>query len=104
MKSAKNEGVPVNPAEEAVEAYSESLKRVRALRAEWARLGEPLTAEGGATGRAVVAHPVLREIREEEKLADRLRQGLLVKRMGRPPEAIVEPKLGRAPSQLRAVK
>jgi len=104
MKSAKTKGVRADPAGDAVEAYEAAVKRVRMLRAEWARLGEPLTAEGGATGRALVTHPILREIREEEKLADRLRQGLLVKRMGRPPEAVVEPKLGRAPSQLRAVK
>jgi predicted TPR repeat methyltransferase len=45
--------------EDARERYARALELAKRIRVEWARLGCPLTTDGGSTGKAVVAHPVL---------------------------------------------
>lgn len=89
-------------AKDAVEAYEKAVERAVILRGAWEELGKPAMSEG-STGQAV-PHPLLKAINEAEVIADRLRERLVSKRQGRPPEAVVEPGLGKAPSQLRAVK
>lgn len=56
--------------------YLAALERESALRKHWESEGRPLTAEGGATGRAPVTHPLLREIREAEAHSERMGRAL----------------------------
>ena len=42
------------------------------LRKEWVRLKKPATQFGGATGRTIQAHTLVKEIQAAEKLADML--------------------------------
>jgi hypothetical protein len=56
-----------DPGEDAVERYACAVELVGRIRAEWAKLGCPLTAEGGATGRAVVTHPLLLLLHNAER-------------------------------------
>jgi hypothetical protein len=44
---------------------------VEHIRSEWESLGCPLTAEGGATGRAVVTHPLVLLLQNAERDAQR---------------------------------
>lgn len=71
---------------DAKERYQAQVALVRALRLEWQQLGAPLTAEGGATGRAIVTHPLVVAIQDAEMKADRLARSLTsrVQKVGRP--------------------
>src|SRR5437868_330857 len=64
--------------------YADAVARRALLLAEWRRLGEPLLGEGGATGRAVVPHPLMRMLSEADQLCDRLEKSLGLRGRGRP--------------------
>lgn len=54
---------------DAIARYARAVDRVARLREEWIADGRPLTTEGGATGRAIVEHPLLSAIDKAEKTA-----------------------------------
>jgi hypothetical protein len=43
----------------AVDDYARAVSRADRLHTEWRRLGKPVTAIGGSTGRTLVPHPLL---------------------------------------------
>ena len=92
--------------EDAWGRYQEQVALVKALRAKWVRLKKPLTALGGATGRADVIHPLVAEIQDAEMRADRLLKSCLEKRkVGRPRGAASAPDRQQQPSmRIRRVK
>jgi len=59
-------------ADQAVVRYEAAMSRRAAIEKEWKRLGKPLLTEGGATGRAVVPHPLVKMLAEADALCDRL--------------------------------
>jgi hypothetical protein len=69
--------------EDAVERYERAVELVQRIRAEWAKLGCPLTAEGGATGRAVVTHPLVLLLQNAERDAQRFSHEVAVQSSGR---------------------
>jgi hypothetical protein len=88
--------------EDAIRAYYGALERVGLLREEWERQGKPLLGVGSAG--QDIPHALLKAIREEEMLADRLRDRIAKKHMGRPPEAVmqsflVKPRITRNPNR-----
>ena len=102
-------GVTVE-AREVLDAYAHAADRAAALRAEWAACGRPLTGLGGATGQAVVSHPLLMAIDKADEAVRRLAHELTLT----PGSARQAPKRGRPPGRdpvaalglggLRAVK
>lgn len=84
--------------------YEDQLELVKLLRAEWEKLGKPLLAKGGATGKADVPHPLVKMLSDAEALAHRFGQQIKGKKLpGRPPVAV--PAIAASPAQkLRAVK
>jgi hypothetical protein len=60
-----------DPSEDARERYARAVELVERIRAEWEGLGRPLTAEGGATGRAVVTRPLVVLLQNAERDAQR---------------------------------
>ncbi len=79
------------PFEDAMAAYEAAVERAEILRKEWDDLGRPVMAQGGATGRAPVPHPLIRAIQEAEVIAHKLREPLLKKHAGPEPSAVVQP-------------
>lgn len=61
---------------DAEDRYALQVEIVAALRARWERAGKPMTSKGGATGRAVVTHPLLVELQAALLKADRLERSL----------------------------
>jgi hypothetical protein len=57
--------------EDAVERYERAVELVERVRKEWERLDCPLTAEGGATGRAVMTHALVLLLQNAERDAQR---------------------------------
>jgi hypothetical protein len=55
--------------DELVNRYARAVDDAANLRKQWETLGSPGLAEGGATGSAQVAHPLLKQVQEAEKLA-----------------------------------
>jgi hypothetical protein len=88
-------------AETAIENLIEAQKRLEKVRDAWEEEGCPVTTLGGATGRAVIAHPILEELRQLEKHVAHLRSKLWPGLAGRPAEAVPEPvvSLGPPPSK-----
>lgn len=64
-----------------VDQYARAVDDVDHLRSAWNALGRPAMTDGGATGKAEVAHPLIRQIHEAEKLAASLAEnvGLTIK-------------------------
>ena len=54
---------------DAIERYVNAVEDVVTLRTQWDAIGRPGLTAGGATGSAEVAHPLVRQIHEAEKLA-----------------------------------
>ena len=77
---------------EAVEEYAHAIHRVDVLRAAWRKTGEPATTHGGATGAAIVPHPLVAMIGAAEKQAHELGTSL-----GLTPDGLrkVKPRAGR---------
>lgn len=65
--------------EDAVERYSNAVELAKRIRAEWAKLGCPLTTEGGATGKAVVTHPLVTLLLNVERDAQRFSHEVAVR-------------------------
>ncbi len=71
------EGVsPKDGREDARERYLAAVARRARIEAEWIKLGSPVTSNGGATGRALVPHPLLKTLAEADGLCDRLERSL----------------------------
>lgn len=64
-------GQPVERFEDALRRYGRTVDLAARLRAEWRALGEPVTAQGGATGQALVPHPLVKMLGEAERDAAR---------------------------------
>jgi hypothetical protein len=77
--------------QEAWDAYESQARLLEELELAYDELGRPATTEGGATGRAIVPHPLIREIREQSKHVDSLRTALRKKHRGPQPSAVVTP-------------
>lgn len=72
--------------------YRAAVARRAQIEREWGELGSPTTALGGATGRALVPHPMVRMLQEADTLCDRLAQALTRRAApGRPPGAVSAP-------------
>ena len=85
--------------------YERARELAAAIRAEWEQLGCPLLGEGGATGRALVPHPLVKMLAEAERDADRFGRVLKKSHSGPAPAAVVSARIGRSPRQkLRAVR
>ena len=65
----ERQGHDVNLMEELIDRYARAVDDAGNLRKQWEALGSPGLAEGGATGSAQVAHPLLKQVQEAEKLA-----------------------------------
>jgi hypothetical protein len=88
--------------EAAVEAWQIADARAAEIRAAWREAGSPMVTSGGATGKAVVAHPLLREMELAERHAARLRELVRKRQMGRPPTAVIGGRIASPSSRLRA--
>jgi hypothetical protein len=88
-------------AETAIENLIEAQKRLESVRDAWEVEGCPVTTLGGATGRAVIAHPMLEELRQLERHIAHLRSKLWPGAAGRPPESVPDAvvALGPPPSK-----
>lgn len=85
--------------------YLAAVERERLLRARWVRLRKPVTSKGGATGKALVVHPLLREIQYAEAHAQKLGRELgkvAQEGRGRPKASSSAPDRAR-PGTLRVV-
>ncbi len=69
---------------DAADRYAEACFRRQLLVKAWDELGRPILGEGGATGRAIVAHPLIAMLREADASCDRLSNALKVAQKGRP--------------------
>lgn len=76
---------------ESQQRYADAMHRREVLLARWVELGEPLLAEGGATGKALVPHPLVRMLSEADQLCDRLGKTVRVRDVGRPVGATSAP-------------
>lgn len=69
--------VKVNPDDDpkikdAKTRYISQCELIQVLRTEWVKLKRPATQFGGATGRTIQVHTLVKEIQAAEKLADML--------------------------------
>ncbi|MFN0092909.1 MAG: P27 family phage terminase small subunit [Acidimicrobiales bacterium] len=81
-------GVEPGAFSEAVDAYVRAMEDVERFRQVWDEVGRPVTTEGGATGSAVVPHPLVGMIETAERRASDTLARLLL-----------EPKAARAGSK-----
>ena len=72
------------------ERYELQVAIVVQLAAEWEAEGRPTTTLGGATGRSLVAHPLLRQLQDAMIRAERL-DPARNRRQGRPVGALSAP-------------
>ena len=90
---------------EAEARYRRAGELVEKIRARWMEEGEPLTTQGGATGRALVPHPLVKMLAEAERDADRYSRALMRRHPGPDPVAAVTAEVGLSPAaELRAVR
>jgi hypothetical protein len=74
-----------DPRVDAVQRYERAVELAETVRTEWAKLGCPLTTEGGATGKAVVTHPLVLLLLNVERDAQRFSHEVPVQNcLGRP--------------------
>jgi hypothetical protein len=78
-----------DPDQDALDAYLAAEERRLAILEVWEEEGRPLTSVGH-TGQPVV-HPLMKLIAEAEVIADRLRERVRPKRLGREPTAVISP-------------
>ncbi len=69
---------------DAVAHYADAVERRALLVAAWEELGRPVLGEGGATGRALVPHPLIAMMREQDILCERLGRAVKQAVRGRP--------------------
>jgi hypothetical protein len=82
------------------------MERRELILAEWQKLGRPVLALGGQTGRNTVPHPLIGMLREADLLCDRLGKSARrpFSRAGRPVGAVSAPDRAEPPRlTLRAV-
>lgn len=85
------------------ELHAQAVDLVGRIEAEWESLGRPLTTEGGATGRALVPHPLVKMLQEARRDVDRFARALRRRHSGPVPSAV--PGIVPSPAaKLRAVK
>ncbi len=87
---------------DAAERYAEACDRRALLVETWVELGRPVLGEGGATGRAIVPHPLIAMIREADASCDRLSNALKVAQKGRPVGSASAADRAPAPFELKA--
>lgn len=93
------------------ESYAKAVHRQVALHDHWVELGQPLMTEGGATGRAAVAHPLLERIERADAHALRFAEQLGLtpssskpgRGRGRPQEQVV-PREGDEPPMIAPLR
>ena len=84
---------------DAVARYEAARDLAKRLQDEWEALGSPLLSEGGATGKAIVPHPMIKMIREAEQQAHRFSEAIRGKKIPGPdPVAVMKP-VGLSPAQ-----
>ena len=71
-------------AAETMQRYTDAMDRRAALIAEWERLERPMLCDGGATGKAIVPHPLIAMIQAADMLCDRLGKSVRQRDVGRP--------------------
>ena len=79
----------LDPDDAAWEAWRIAEDRAVDVRAARRLEGAPMTTLGGATGRAVVAHPLLAEMEKAEKHAARLREVVRTRHRGPDPRGVL---------------
>src|SRR5215213_7148348 len=79
----------LDPDDAAWEAWRIVEDRAVEVRAAWRLEGAPMTTLGGATGRAIVPHPLLAEMERAERHAARLREVVRTKHRGPSPRAVL---------------
>ena len=89
-----------------VAQYEAAKELAFAIEAAWVREGSPLTTEGGATGRAVVTHPLVTLLQIARRDVERFAKPLAGRNRGPEPKSVVQARMGKAPSssKLKAVK
>jgi len=90
-----------NPDDDARAAYESAEERRVAIIEAWESEGCPLLSVGH-TGQPV-PHPLMKLINEAEVIADRLRERVRPKRMGREPTAVISPYREKRFTRLEAV-
>ena len=91
-----------DPEQDALEAYAQAEERRQAIIETWEEEGRPLLSVGH-TGQPVI-HPMLKALNEAEVIADRLRERVRTKRVGREPEAVISPYRRRRITKLKKLK
>lgn len=71
------DGQDVAVIREPLERYARAADLAGLLREEWEREGRPATSKGGATGKALVAHPLVKMIADAEAEAGKLYDALI---------------------------
>lgn len=69
---------------DAADRYADSVARRALLVETWESLERPVLGKGGATGQAMVPHPLIAMMREADALCDRLSKSLKSAQRGRP--------------------
>jgi hypothetical protein len=94
--------------DDAVERYSRAVEDEMRLRHAWEQLGCQVTELGGTTGKVLVAHPLIEEIRKASaaaaKLAETVGLGGVKSAAGRPVGARSAPDRGGAPPRITRIK
>lgn len=94
-----------NLTEDVLAQFEASKELVAALEEAWADEGHPLLTEGGATGKALVPHPLVKMLAEARRDVARYARQLGPKASRGPaPAAVVRAKIGKAPSSKRRLK
>lgn len=89
---------------DALELWRSAVELVCQIEAEWDRLGRPLTTEGGATGRAMVPHPLVRMLQEARRDVDRFGRAAKAHAHRGPVPSAVPGIVASPAAKLRAVK
>lgn len=86
--------------------YEAAKELVQGIENAWIEAGRPLLTEGGATGSAIVPHPLVKMLAEARRDVDRFARALVARHRGPEAKAVVRAGMGRAPSsaRLKAVK
>lgn len=98
-------GDPMSVQDDLVRNYEGAKQLVEALEAEWIALDRPLVRhDGGATGRSMVEHPLVKMLQVARRDVDRLAKGVASAERGRPQVAKVQASVGASPSAQRRLK
>jgi hypothetical protein len=84
--------------------YEKAKELVSGIEQAWIAEGKPLLTEGGATGSAIVPHPLVKMLAEARRDVDRFAKPLQTKHRGPAPRAVVASVEAPSASRLKAVK